>query len=101
MVLQLDATKPVKISVSGKDAEGNLINLTGTDLVLEAEPAFGNFGEINDEMDTFNPGEAGAVGVIRGSVTVADVLYTAEVGVELVPGGLTSIALEFTPVEGE
>lgn len=97
MSIQLDATTPVAIKAVGKDAEGNTIDLTGTDLTIEAIPIEGDFGTVNDEQDTFNPGAAGATGTIKGSVTVNDVEYVAEVEVELVPGGLTEIGLEFAP----
>jgi hypothetical protein len=98
MQIQLDATQPVAIKAVGKDSEGNVIDLSGTDLTITAEAITGNFGEINDEQDTFNPGEAGATGTIKGSVTVNDVVYEAKVEVELVAGGLTEIGLDFVPV---
>lgn len=101
MALQLDATQPVSISAVGRDSEGNVINLADTDLTIVAEATEGNFGNINDELDTFNPGEAGATGTIRGTVTINDVEYTAAVEVELVAGGLDTISLEFTPTEDE
>lgn len=98
LMIQLDATQPVKISAVGKDAEGNDVNLAGTNLALTATPTNDKeFGTLNDEQDTFNPGEAGATGTITGTVTIDEVLYTASVDVELVAGGLASIALEFTP----
>jgi hypothetical protein len=99
MSLQLDATQPIKITAVGKDAEGNVIDLSSSDLTITAEATTGNFGEINDEQDTFNPGEAGATGTIKGSVTIDDVEYVASVDVELVPGGLAEISLDFTPTE--
>lgn len=100
MALTLDATKPISIEVRGKDSEGNPVDLSETDLTLEAEATNDlNFGEINDENDTFNPGEAGATGIIRGEVTIDDQIYTTEVEVELVAGGLETIELEFKPSE--
>lgn len=101
MSIQLDATQPVKITASGRDAEGNAISLEGTDLTITAEATSGNFGEVNDENDTFNPGEAGATGVLRGSVTIEGATYEAAVEVELVPGGLAEIALDFQPATTE
>lgn len=99
MSVQLDATQPIKITAKGVDAEGNAVDLSTTDLTITAEAISGNFGEVNDEMDTFNPGEAGATGKLIGTVTVNDVEYRAEVEVELVAGGLAGIELEFAPVE--
>lgn len=99
MAMQLDATQPIKITAVGRDSEGNSVDLVDTDLTISAEATEGNFGEINDEMDTFNPGEAGATGVIRGEVTIDGEVYSAEVEVELVAGGLDSISLKFTPAE--
>lgn len=99
IMIQLDATQPIKITAVGKDAEGNNVDLNDADLRIEAVATEGNFGSVNDEMDTFNPGDAGATGTLRGSVTIDDVEYVAEVEVELVPGALSAIALEFAPVE--
>lgn len=99
MSIQLDATQPIKITAKGVDKEGNAVDLTETDLTITAEATNGNFGEINDEMDTFNPGEAGATGYLRGSVTIDEVEYVAEVEVELVAGGLAGIELDFAPSE--
>lgn len=99
IMIQLDATQETKISAVGKDAEGNVVDLSGTDLKIEAVAIEGEFGTINDEMDTFNPGEAGAKGTIKGSVTIDEVEYVASVEVELVAGALTEIGLEFAPVE--
>lgn len=100
MAIQLDATQPVKITAVGKDSEGNDVDITGSDLTIAATSTSDkDFGEINDEMDTFNPGEAGATGVIRGEVTIEDRLYSAEVEVELVAGGLAELSLGFSPEE--
>lgn len=101
IMIQLDATKPIVIKAVGKDAEGNIVDLSGTDLKIEAIATEGDFGTVNDEMDTFNPGEAGAKGTLKGSVTVNDVEYIAEVEVELVPGALAEIGLEFAPAPVE
>ena len=101
MSIQLDATQPVVIKAVGKDSEGNTVDLSNTDLTVTAEGTNDKtFGEINDANDTYNPGEAGATGIIRGSVTIDEVKYVAEVEVELVPGGLAEIGLEFAPAEG-
>jgi hypothetical protein len=97
MSLQLDATQPIKITAKGADAEGNEIDLSASDLTITAEPTNGNFGEVNDAMDTFNPGEAGATGILKGSVTINDVTYEASVEVELVAGGLDHLELAFQP----
>lgn len=99
MSIQLDATQPIKITAKGVDAEGNAVDLSTTDLTITAEATSGNFGEVNDDMDTFNPGEAGATGKLIGTVTINDIEYRAEVEVELVPGALAGIELEFAPVQ--
>lgn len=99
ITMKLDATQPVTINAVGKDSEGNTVNLQNTDLTLTVENAQGNFGEINDANDTFNPGEAGATGTIKGSVTIDGQEYTASVDVELEAGALSSLDLEFKPTE--
>lgn len=101
MAIQLDATRPIKITAVGKDAEGNAVDLTGTDLTISAESTSGNFGEVNDAKDTFNPGDAGATGVLRGSVTVGGAVYQASIEVELVAGGLDHLELGFSPAPEE
>lgn len=101
MSILLDATKPIKITAAGKDAEGNAVDLTGTDLTISAEATSGFFGEVNDTNDTFNPGEAGATGVLKGSVTVGGTVYEASIEVELVAGGLDHIELGFSPAPEE
>lgn len=98
MSIQLDATQPIKITAKGVDAEGNAVDLSTTDLTITAEATSGNFGEVNDAQDTFNPGEAGATGILKGSVTIEGQVYEAEVECELVAGGLAGIELEFAPV---
>ena len=99
MSIQLDATQPIKITAKGVDAEGNAVDLTTTDLTITAEATSGNFGEVNDAQDTFNPGEAGATGILKGSVTIDDQVYEAAVECELVAGGLAGIELEFAPAQ--
>ena len=68
MSIQLDATKPIAITAKGVDSEGNAVDLSTTDLTITAEATSGNFGEVNNEMDTFNPGEAGATGKLIGKM---------------------------------
>lgn len=98
LLLKLDSTLPVKISATGKDSEGNPIDISSSELVLQATPTNDkNFGEINDDNDTFNPGEAGATGTITGTVTINGVEYSASVDVELEAGALSELALEFAP----
>lgn len=98
LLITLDATQPVAISATGKDSEGNPIDISASELVLTATPTNDkNFGEVNDANDTFNPGEAGATGTITGTVTIGDAPYSASVDIELAAGGLSSIDLSFAP----
>lgn len=98
MQIQLDATQDVKITASAKDAEGNAVDLSGAELKLQATATEGDFGTINDDMDTFTPGAAGALGTITGAVEINGQTYEASVDVELVPGAPATFALEFQPV---
>lgn len=98
----LDATQPIKITVIGRDAENNPVDLSGQELKLTAEATNDkNFGELNDEQDTFNPGEAGATGIIRGTVTIDGEEHVAETAIELVAGAPVTLELEFTKKEAE
>lgn len=99
MKIELDATQAVAITAKAVDKENNPVDLADTDLVIEAEGTNDkNFGEVNDANDTFDPGEAGATGIIRGTVTLDGKPFLAEVEVELVPGAPSEMTLEFAPV---
>jgi hypothetical protein len=99
ITMKLSATEPVKISAIAKDKEGNLVDLALSDLALSVEAIEGDFGSINDENDTFNPGSAGAKGKIVGTINLNQVSYRSEVEVELVPGAPATIELNFVPTE--
>lgn len=100
MSIQVDATREIAIKVVGRDKEGNAIDLTGKELTLTIEPTNDKeIGSVNDTNDTFNPGEAGATGVLKGTVDIDGVTHEASVELELVPGALSEISLDFKPVE--
>ena len=99
LMLAIDCTRPVHVSASAKDAEGNDIPLADTDLVLTATGTNDkDFGTINDENDTFNPGEAGAIGTITGTVTLDGKPFSDSVDIALVVGAPASLSLDFKPV---
>lgn len=97
MSIQLDATTPVKITAKATDKEGNIVDVAVGDITLTAEAISGEFGDMNDANDTFNPGAAGASGIIRAETTLGGVDLVAEVEVLLVPGAPSTLDLAFMP----
>ena len=97
MSIQLDATTPVKITAKATDKEGNLVDVAVGEITLTAETLTGEFGEMNDANDTFNPGTAGSTGIIRATTVVDGMNLEAEVEVMLVPGAPSTLNLAFAP----